>query len=72
MSKTVDINSTERYDLDPNDISFDDLFIIAEYGGKPEIKFKPLSTIRNAWQTQNYLYMAAVQTREALNRIGNL
>lgn len=66
----IDSLSTERYDIGAYDISYEDLQVIAAYSGDPNIKFKPINSIRSAWQTQNFLYMASVQTHEVLMCMG--
>lgn len=65
----IDINSTEDYSIESSDLDYDDFRIISIYGNKPGLKFKPLPAIKNAWQTQNFLFMAKMQVDHDLKRI---
>lgn len=70
MADKISPISTERYDIDSSDISYEDLQVIAVYSGNPTIKFKPINFVRSSWQVQNELHMAAVQTQEILMYMG--
>lgn len=69
MKQAIDPLSTERYDLDAGDIQYEDLQTMAIYQGDPGMKFKPLNRVRAHWETQNFLYMAAMQVHEILREL---
>lgn len=70
MKEAIDPLSTERYDLDASDIQYEDLQVLARYTGNPNMKFKPMNTVRTHWETQNFLYMAAMQVHDYLKEKG--
>jgi len=64
----IDINSTERYDINKNDIKQEDIEIIAIMSGHPENEL-PLIIVKRHWETENSLYMASIITHDFLREL---